>query len=99
MISNSQCKICRRSGAKLFLKGERCLSQKCQMVRRPDPPGPKRKKRGRTTSEYGKELIEKQRLKNWYNLREKEFKNYVMAVLEKRTKGQDPASLLIKNLE
>jgi len=50
-------------------------------------------------SEYGKELAEKQKLKNWYNLREKEFKNYIQKSLRKRLQSQDPSDLLIKGLE
>jgi small subunit ribosomal protein S4 len=67
-MNDSKCKICRRTGIKLFLRGERCLSQKCPMVKKPYPPGPKAKKRVKALSEYGKELREKQKLKNWYNL-------------------------------
>ncbi len=50
-------------------------------------------------SEYGKELKEKQKLKNWYNLRERQFRNYVKDVLEKRGKIKDTGDLLIKKLE
>lgn len=69
-------------------------------MRRPSVPGPKRKRGSRSLSEYGKELSEKQKLKNWYNLGEKEFKNYVKEVLQKRSqKAEDPVFLLIKDLE
>lgn len=80
------------------MKGERCLSSKCIMVKRPYAPGPKKKRRPSPLSEYGKELMEKQRLKNWYNLRETQFKKYVRAALEKRGVA-NPADLLIKKLE
>jgi len=93
-----KCKICRRLGVKLFLKGERCFSPKCAMVKKPYPPGLK-KKRGSSLSEYGKELREKQKLKNWYNLRERQFKKYVKEVLEKRANVEDASALLIKKLE
>lgn len=96
---NSKCKICRRLGVKLFLKGERCLSPKCAMVRKSYPPGEKKKKRTRGFSEYGKELAEKQKLKNWYNLSERQFRNYVKEVLGKRGKIEDTGALLIKKLE
>lgn len=96
---NSKCKICRRLGVKLFLKGEKCLSPKCPMVRKSYPPGKKGKKRVRALSEYGKELREKQKLKNWYNLAERQFKNYVKEVLEKRGGIEDTATLLIRKLE
>ena len=88
-------------GTKLFLKGEKCFSPKCPLVRRPYPPG-QRKKRKTTMSEYNKELREKQKLRNWYNLKEAQFKRYVKEVLKKRAsskKGQDAPTLLIQKLE
>lgn len=98
-MKNAKCKICRRVGVKLFLKGEKCLSPKCPMVTKPYPPGQKRKRRRRGFSEYGKELQEKQKLKNWYNLGERQFRNYVKQVLGKRGKVEDAGALLIKKLE
>ncbi len=99
-MSNEKCKICRRLGVKLFLKGERCISPKCAMIKSPYPPGEKRKKRSRSGfSEYSKELSEKQKIKNWYNLREKQFSNYVKGVLNKRNKKEDAGTALIKKLE
>lgn len=86
-------------GVKLFLKGERCLSVKCAVIRKPYPPGQKKKRRARALSEYGQELREKQKMKNWYNLRERQFKNYVIKVLSSRGKVEDPSSLLVKLLE
>jgi len=96
---NPKCKICRRLGVKLFLKGERCLSPKCALLKKPYPPGLKTKKARRSLSEYSKELREKQKLKNLYNLKEKQFKNYVKEVLEKRGKVEDTGLLLIRKLE
>jgi len=98
-MKQDKCKICRRLGTKLFLKGEKCLSPKCPMVKRPYPPGPKGKKRRTSQSEYAKELREKQKLRNWYNLKEHQFKSYVRSVLEKRGKVEDAQNLLIKTLE
>lgn len=69
------------------------------MVKRPYPPGQKRKRRKVGLSEYGKELREKQKLKNWYNLGERQFKNYVKKVLAKKKKMEDPTASLIKILE
>lgn len=69
------------------------------MVRRPYPPGQKRKRRKRPPSEYAKELREKQKLKNWYNLEEKQFKNYIKALLTKKGKIEDAPLMLIKKLE
>ncbi|MCD6550152.1 30S ribosomal protein S4 [bacterium] len=101
--TKAKCKICRRLGTKLFLKGEKCFSPKCPMVRKPYPPG-KRKKRRTSMSEYNRELREKQKLRNWYNLREAQFKNYVKEVLKKRGRGKeeqgkDAPTLLIQKLE
>jgi len=97
-VKNAKCKICRRLGTKLFLKGERCLSPKCALVKKPYPPGMKGKRRRRGISEYGKELREKQKLRNWYNLRERQFRKYVKEVLEKRGRVEDAGALLIKKL-
>jgi small subunit ribosomal protein S4 len=98
-MKNNRCKICRRLGTKLFLKGDRCVSAKCAIIKRPYPPGEKAKKRRGSLSEYGKELREKQKLKNWYNLSEKQFSRYVMEILDKRSKLEDAGTLLIKKLE
>jgi small subunit ribosomal protein S4 len=99
-MENKKCKICRRLGVKLFLKGDRCLSPKCAMIKSPYSPGQKGKKRSRSGfSEYAKELSEKQKIKNWYNLREKQFSNYVQGVLRKRNQKEDAGTALIKKLE
>jgi len=75
------------------------LSPKCPIIRKPYAPGKKGKKRPRPLSEYGKELREKQKLKNWYNLQERQFRNYVIAALEARKKVEDTAAFLIELLE
>lgn len=98
-MENKKCKICRRLGTKLFLKGERCLGVKCAMVKRPYPPGQKAKKRRSNLSEYGKELKEKQKLRNWYNLSEKQFSAYVKSVLDKRSGTKDAGEMLLEKLE
>jgi small subunit ribosomal protein S4 len=69
------------------------------MVKRPYPPGQKRKRRPISPSEYARELREKQKLKKWYNLDEKQFKSYVKEILKKRGKVEDASALLIQNLE
>jgi len=97
-MTNAKCKICRRLGVKLFLKGERCLSPKCSLVRKPYPPGIKGKRPRRGFSEYGKELREKQKLRNWYNLRERQFRKYIKEVLTKRG-TENAEELLIRKLE
>lgn len=95
----SKCKICRRQGVKLFLKGEKCLSSKCAMIKKPYAPGPRKKKRPRPLSEYGKQLREKQKLRNWYNLREHKFREYVLDTIKARGKIADTSAYLIKLLE
>jgi len=99
MDTNIKCKICRRAGAKLFLKGDRCYGQKCAMVRRPTAPGKRGKRRARSLSEFGRELREKQRMKAWYNLREQQFKNYVKAVLARKGNSDDLPLALMNALE
>ncbi len=86
-------------GIKLFLKGERCYGQKCEIVKRNYPPGIRSKKRGRKISGYGRELAEKQKLRRWYNLSERQFKKYVKETLEKGSKSGNTGDLLIKRLE
>ena len=86
-------------GTKLFLKGERCSSPKCAVIRKPYPPGPKRKGRFKQLSEYGKELQEKQKLKNWYNLRERQFAKYVKDILKRGSGVEDTSNTLIQKLE
>jgi len=98
-MKNAKCKICRRQGVKLFLKGEKCFSPKCSMVKKSYPPGQKGKRRFRSLSEYGKELKEKQKLKNWYNLRERQFRNYVKGALSQRGKVENAQVELIQTLE
>ena len=99
MATYDQCKTCRRLGQKLFLKSERCFSQKCALTRRAYAPGPQKKRRGGAPSEYKKSLEEKQTLKKWYGLSEKQFKRYVQESLAKMGKVDNVASELIKKLE
>ena len=93
------CKTCRRLQQKIFLKGEKCLSPKCPMVRRPYPPGAKKKRGPGKVSEYGKELAEKQKLKKYYGLNEIQFRRYVKNVLQGRGGDTDAALVLISALE
>lgn len=98
-MKDAACKICRRQGVKLFLKGEKCISVKCPLLRKSYPPGQKGKRRTRPLSEYGKELSEKQKLRNWYNLAERQFRKYVKLTLDSRGKVEDAAAFLIRVLE
>lgn len=73
--TEADCRLCRREGTKLFLKGERCLSKKCAMERRPVVPGQHGMARKKFT-EYGKQLREKQKVKRAYGLLEKQMRAY-----------------------
>jgi len=96
-MKKPSCKICRRLGVKLFLKGEKCLSPKCPILKRPYPPGQKKKRRPAPPSEYALLLREKQKLKKWYNLDENQLKKYIKEIFKKR--GEDMPELLIRKLE
>ena len=73
--TGADCRLCRREGSKLFLKGDRCYGDKCAVERRPFPPGKTPKRRPRE-SEYRLQLREKQKTKRMYGLLEKQFRNY-----------------------
>ena len=73
--TEADCRLCRREGVKLFLKGERCLSKKCAMEKRPVIPGQHGQGRKKVT-EYGKQLREKQKVKRAYGLLEKQMHAY-----------------------
>jgi len=72
------CRVCRREGEKLFLKGSRCLTEKCAFERRDYPPGqhgdPTSRRRRRKVSEYAKQLREKQKVRRFYGLSEGQFR-------------------------
>lgn len=74
--TDSVCRQCRREGEKLFLKGDRCYSEKCAVERKPFPPGAHGQGRRPKPSEYGIQLREKQKTKRIYGLMEKQFRNY-----------------------
>ena len=90
-----KCRLCRREGLKLFLKGERCLTEKCAVERRSYPPG--EHGRGRIKqSEYLLQLREKQKARRYYGLLEKQFR----ATYEKASRGQGaPGENLLRMLE
>jgi small subunit ribosomal protein S4 len=69
------CRLCRREGAKLFLKGSRCYTKKCAFERRPTPPGQHGVRR-RKVGEFGMQLREKQKVRRVYSVMERQFKNY-----------------------
>jgi small subunit ribosomal protein S4 len=73
--TDEQCRICRREGQKLFLKGTRCYSDKCSISRRNYAPGQHGQKKAKL-SEYGTQLREKQKTKSYYGVGEKQFRKY-----------------------
>lgn len=72
--TGSVCRLCRRENLKLFLKGDRCYSDKCAFDRRGFPPGQHGQRRGRKMSDYGIQLREKQKVKRMYGLTENQFR-------------------------
>lgn len=74
-ISGPKCKLCRREGVKLFLKGIRCETAKCGVAKRNYPPGERRWRRGKP-SEYGLQLREKQKVRRLYGVMERAFRSY-----------------------
>ncbi|QSO50527.1 30S ribosomal protein S4 [Alicyclobacillus curvatus] len=73
--TDSVCRLCRREGIKLYLKGDRCYSEKCSVDKRPFPPGQHGQGR-RRNSEYGQQLREKQKARRYYGVLEKQFEAY-----------------------
>jgi small subunit ribosomal protein S4 len=91
--TDSVCRICRRENSKLFLKGDRCYSDKCAFDRRGYPPGEHGQRRGRKTSDYGIQLREKQKVKRMYGLSEKQFRLFFSRA--DRQKGVTGTNLLV----
>src|SRR5436190_20461083 len=85
------CRLCRRQGMKLFLKGDRCFTPKCAVERRPYPPGPQPTRR-RKVSEYSLQLREKQKARHVYGVLERQFRRH-FAEAERR-QGQTGENLL-----
>lgn len=77
-LTNSKCKLCRRAGEKLFLKGDRCATPKCAIVKKPYAPGMHTKESNQKSfSEYGKQLAQKQKAKRIYGLSEKQLRKHL----------------------
>src|SRR5437764_7717033 len=93
------CKLCRREGIKLYLKGARCESNKCAIERRNAAPGMHGARRGKL-SEYGIRLREKQRLKRFYGVFERQFRRYFsIASRSKENTGEALLSLMERRLD
>ncbi|MCX6343673.1 MAG: 30S ribosomal protein S4 [Armatimonadetes bacterium] len=74
---NPVCRMCRREGVKLYLKGDKCYSRKCCVEKRPYPPGQRAQGMQRKLSDYGIQLREKQKMRRIYGVREGQFRNYM----------------------
>jgi small subunit ribosomal protein S4 len=97
--TQSDCRLCRREGTKLFLKGERCTSKKCAVEKRPTPPGQHGMGR-KKISEYGTQLREKQKAKRTYGLLERQFRAYYeRALILRGNTGEQMLCLLERRLD
>lgn len=94
------CRLCRREGQKLFLKGDRCYTDKCAIDRRSFPPGQHGNARNKKMSEYGIQLREKQKVRRFYGVLESQFhKYYEMAAGRKGVTGENLLSILETRLD
>ena len=97
--NDAVCRLCRRNGVKLFLKGERCLSPKCAIERRPNPPG-QRSPRRRKVSDRGLQLREKQKARQTYGLLERQFRKvYKEASRRQGATGENLLTMLEMRLD
>ncbi len=95
----AKCRLCRREGEKLFLKGEKCFTSKCAMESRAFPPGQHGQRRGRL-SDYATQLREKQKMRRVYGILEKQFRLYYkMADNKKGSTGENLLQLLESRLD
>ncbi|MCD6422327.1 30S ribosomal protein S4 [bacterium] len=93
--SKGVCRLCRRAGQKLFLKGEKCYSPKCPFIRRPYPPGQHGQKPVKL-SDYGKHLREKQKLAWIYGLKDRQLRRLVREASKKKEKTEEE---IVRRLE
>ena len=97
--SGAQCRICRRESEKLFLKGDRCFTEKCSIERRQYPPGQHGQRRSKI-SDYGTQLREKQKVRKIYGVLEKQFRRYFHNVERKKgVTGEVLLQLLERRLD
>ena len=97
--TGASCKLCRREGKKLFLKGDRCLSDKCALSRRATVPGQHGAGR-KNVKEYGLQLREKQTARRYYGVQEKQFKGYyVQADKKEGVAGENLLSILERRFD
>src|SRR5436309_846905 len=99
-ILDAKCRQCRREGEKLFLKGEKCFTDKCAIERRAYAPGQHGQKSGARLSDYGKQLREKQKPRRIYGVLERQFrKTYAEAARSKGVTGERLLQLLESRLD
>ena len=97
---DAKCRQCRREGEKLFLKGEKCFTDKCAIERRAYAPGQHGQKSGARLSDYGKQLREKQKTRRIYGILERQFrKTYAQASRSKGVTGERLLQLLESRLD
>jgi small subunit ribosomal protein S4 len=97
---DARCRMCRREGEKLFLKGEKCFTDKCAIERRSYAPGQHGQKSGSRLSDYGKQLREKQKMRRTYGVLERQFrKTYFEADRRKGVTGETLLQLLESRLD
>ncbi|KKS75703.1 MAG: 30S ribosomal protein S4 [candidate division WWE3 bacterium GW2011_GWA2_42_9] len=94
--TEAKCRLCRREGVKLYLKGSRCESDKCAISKKAQAPGQHGTRR-KSVSEYGKQLREKQKAKRIYGILEKQFKNYVNKALNSKGVSGDILMQLLES--
>jgi small subunit ribosomal protein S4 len=97
--TDSSCRLCRREGEKLFLKGERCYTNKCSVAKRAYAPGQHGQQR-KKMSEYGMQLREKQKARRFYGILESQFRKYFdMAVKRKGVTGENLLQILESRID
>jgi len=97
--TDSKCRLCRREGGKLFLKGEKCFTEKCPVDKRAYAPGQHGQQKSRL-SDYGQQLREKQKLRRIYGVLERQFENYYQeAARHKGSTGEDLLKMLESRLD
>src|SRR5580765_6540176 len=97
---DAKCRQCRREGEKLFLKGEKCFTDRCAVERRSYAPGQHGQKSGTRMSDFGKQLREKQKLRRIYGVLERQFRNtYARAARSKGVTGERLMQLLETRLD
>ncbi len=97
--TEARCRLCRREGTKLYLKGDKCYGPRCTIDRRPTPPGQQTRGRRKIT-EYGLQLREKQKMRRFYGILETQFRNYYKkAAMQPGVTGENLLRLLERRFD